>query len=267
MTDDRAVSEVIGFVLVFSLILASVSIVYVFGFTGLQQARDAEQLNNAERAFEVLADNVNDIHYDDAPNRATEFRLYDAQLAVGEPTTFNVTVTDLNPKESYSVDGHPVVYRPNHGPTTLRYVNGGILREDRNGAIFVSEPSFVFRESGGERTAVIPLIETRPRRTSPISGTTTVLVRTALSRAELLADLRHEGIDTTDADDRYAVTFRIVSPSELRASAWKRYVESELDAAYGAGNYCTRTDSEVVCEFQAEQVQVSATRIDTRIGS
>jgi len=56
--DRRAVSDVVGYVLVFSLVSLTVGVVSVAGVGALQDARDVEQANNAERAFDVLGDNV-----------------------------------------------------------------------------------------------------------------------------------------------------------------------------------------------------------------
>ncbi|MEA5386913.1 hypothetical protein VB779_07480 [Haloarculaceae archaeon H-GB11] len=93
---ERAVSEVVGFALVFSMIVAMVAIVTLGGMGQLQSARDFEQANNAERAFEVLADNLADVHQRGAPSRATEIDLEHAQLFVGDPVTINVSGEDTS---------------------------------------------------------------------------------------------------------------------------------------------------------------------------
>ncbi|MDZ7702032.1 MAG: hypothetical protein U5J98_08165 [Halobacteriales archaeon] len=82
---SRAQTETLGFVLVFALITASIGLVYATGFTGLDNAREFEQTNNAERAFEVFADNIEDIVEWNAPSRSTEIRLADATLTIAEP--------------------------------------------------------------------------------------------------------------------------------------------------------------------------------------
>ena len=55
---DRAVSDVLGYVLIFSLITSSVGVVYVAGYGSLDSLRNAERFNNAERAFDVLDSNL-----------------------------------------------------------------------------------------------------------------------------------------------------------------------------------------------------------------
>ena len=91
LQDHRGASETIGFVLVFSLIVLTVGVVLTVGYTGLQDARDAERVNNAERAFDVLADNIEDITDRGAPSRGTEIRLAEAAIGPGAPTHINIS--------------------------------------------------------------------------------------------------------------------------------------------------------------------------------
>ena len=102
--NHRAVSEIIGFVLVFSLILGTITIVYVGGLSGLDDARNAERVNNAERAFDVMANNFQQMGRGDAPNRATEIKLADAQLTTTPNRAVNVNRTGLDS----AVGGSPV---------------------------------------------------------------------------------------------------------------------------------------------------------------
>lgn len=254
---DRGVSEVIGFVLIFSLITLSVGTVYVVGFGGLQDARDTEQLRNVERAFDVLADNVDDIAVNDAPNRATEFRLYEADLTVGEPTRFTVDVDDGTTVTSYSVNAYPIVYEAQGSPTTIRYLNGAVIRQDRNGERFLEQPTFVFRETGGERTAVIPIIQTRSQGEQTVGGTGTVLVRANRVLAESLGT-------HVDGGTTYDVEIT-VETTERRAPLWRDALNSELDAAYGV-TPCSSSGGTVTCSpFTVDRVFVTATRIDVSI--
>ena len=91
--DERGVSDVVGFVLVFALVTATVGVVYTTGIQGLTGSRDVERVNNAERAFDVFANNVDDVIRRGAPSRATEVKLADADLHYGAPVTVNLTLT------------------------------------------------------------------------------------------------------------------------------------------------------------------------------
>jgi len=55
--DGHGLSDVLGYVLVFSLVVTSVLVVTVGGLSAVENARDAERAQNAERAFDVVATN------------------------------------------------------------------------------------------------------------------------------------------------------------------------------------------------------------------
>lgn len=267
---DRGVSEVLGFVLIFSLVTASVGAVYVVGFGGLEDARDAERIDNAERAMDVLADNVEDIHRDDAPNRATEIKLYDASLSLGEPTNVAVNVTNNasgEPAEWNNASVYPIDYAPQNSPTRLRYVNGGVFREDRNGARLQNRPPVTLRtNSSGHRIAVIPFIQTRPGSDSGgISGKTTVLVRTEKISSRVLTARTNPVSETASGDSAYDVTYRIET-TETRAPLWEEHLNSRFDDAFGT-TPCSSSGDAVECQFQTEQLYVTATRINVNVES
>lgn len=252
---NRAVSEVLGFVLVFSLVTASVGTVYVLGFSGLENARDQERINNAERAFDVLADNMEDIRADDAPNRATEVKLYDAGLTLGKATTFTVDV-DSGPTEQ--IDVFPIVYEPQESDTTIRYVNGAVIRDQTDGAVLLNKPSFSFYQDGsGDKIAVIPIVETRSPNNPSVGGSTTVLVRA--SRADsrvVLEDTSGNPVDFT------------VDTTQDRAEVWVEYIEPKLEEAYSISDPCTTpSGGSFTCSFTPDRVYMSVVRIDIDIES
>lgn len=277
---SRAVESVVGFVLVFSLVASSVGVVYVFGFDGLQETRDAEQLSNVESAFDVLEDNVEDIQQEDAPHRATEFKLYRATLSTGDPVEFTVTVQNWNdpgpdgdgdpstaePLQT-NIDAVPVVYTPEGGSVdrSIRYVNGAILRSDRGETTVLDPTPLVLRERGGERTAVFPLVETRDEGTTAVSGSTTVLVRADSVISESLAAATDPATDTTDGTgDVYEVVLTIETGPD-RATAWAGHLNERFDAAYGV-EPCTTSGGTVTCgPFETDRLFVSATRVDVAI--
>ena len=261
--DRLGATEVLGFVLIFSLVASTTGLVYVYGFSGLQDARDATAVNNAERAMDVLADNVRDIHHRGVPNRATEIKLYGAGLALEEPTTWRVNVTANGGTTTYSSDVEPLVYSA--GDTELVYANGALIRADPGGAVMHREPPFVFRQTGGENVAVVPFIETRSPRTQSVSGETTVLVRTELAIAETVVE---------SARSRTASSLSVnltVETTPNRAVVWERYLETELTEGYGSvasPGHCrlVGTDSSTVsCTFDVQRVYVGVSRIDLDI--
>lgn len=175
---ERAVSDLIGFVLVFSLVVAVVGIVSVAGLGSLEAARDAEQVDNAERALEVLADNVADVSRRGAPSRATEISLEGASLSLGEETLVVVRDPDTGAGDpsfltSRVFQVRPIVYEA--GDTQLVYVMGAVFRDDREGGTVVESWSPVL---DADRT-FIPVVTT----VSATDGSQHVQSSTVLVRA------------------------------------------------------------------------------------
>ena len=264
---DRAVSEVLGFILVFSLIVTMTSLVYVSGISELENRRDVERVDNAERAFDVLADNIDDIYRRDAPSRATEIRLADSQLRFGDTTTMTVDITNLpTPSDNTAIE--PIIYSTGTG-TELVYEGGAIIRTEPNGGVVMKEePGMLFTENGGVRTAVIPHIQTRSESEEGIGGSTTALVRTDLASSEVLTARTDPDADgTTDANgdsdsDEYELRFTVETTSD-RGPVWQAHLNDEIRSAYSiATDVCSESDGTVVCTFDVDRLHITATRID-----
>lgn len=204
---DRAVSDIVGYVLVFSLIVATVGVVTTVGFGTLNDRQSAERVNNVERAFDVFATNVEDIYREGAPSRATEMRLAEGTIRHGDAVTITV---EAESGENVSVSPRPFVYAD--GDTEIVYVAGAVIRSEPDSAVVLREPPFRV----GSEVAAFPLIETF--RTS---GPTTISVG---GTVRITSTAR--GVNTT-VPDAFAepgdVSITVESP---RSDAWARYFES-----------------------------------------
>lgn len=263
-SDERAVSEVVGFVLVFALIVTTVGVVYVSGFSGLENARDAERVNNAERAFDVLADNIADLYRGESPNRATELNLAESNLRFGEPTNFRVTITNSKlGSPTYSDNLDPIVYTAQGRSTEIVYENGAVIRDDQSGAIMQKRPPFVFTSTGSKEVAILPLIQTRSYGGASVAGSGTVLIRTELALSEVMNNDHVEVADETGItpSTHYEVEF-VLETTPNRAVVWERYLENELESELGESNPCSVGDDTVTCSFDVDKLYVTATRID-----
>lgn len=229
LLDRRGLSETIGFVLVFGIVISTVAVVYVGGFDALTGARDAQQFGNTERAFDVMDSNVEDLAVRGARSRTTEILLSDGAIRFGDPVTFNVTAGGGN---YYTTTIRPVTYRADDGDSIV-YVNGAVFRQYEGGAVMFDEP----RVAGGNRTLIPYVITRADSRNVSTDGTRRLLVRTRV------ADRAVRTFSSPGAN------LTITSP---RAPAWQQYLEDELDTD------CTGNDTKVECELPGEEVYVQA---------
>lgn len=217
MTDargtSRGVSEALSFVLVFALILGSIAVVYTVGLGGLQDARDHERINNAERAFEVLGENADDIVLRGAPSRSTQIRMSDATLSVEDSTSIQVSGHDPATGEAYELPAYQlrsIVFVS--GDSAITYVGGAVIRNDGAGAgIMTREPSFVF---DGDR-AVIQIIQLSSAGSVSVGGDQVVQVRTerTLRSNDVIEDRTFESIQ--------------LDVSTENPVPWREYFESQ----------------------------------------
>jgi hypothetical protein len=251
MLGDRGQTEVLGYVLVFGIIILSIAVITGPGQTGLQDTRAAQQTANIEGGFRVLAANVEDVTQGGVPSRATEFDLAGERVGLGPTTTVQVNAT-------YAANGtvafnrtariRPLLYQsPNGGQ--LAYSNGAVLAQgDDDGVAMVRRPTLL---NTSERT-IIPVVNTsldRGQLRSPdaaVDRESRVLVRTE----------RRGPRNITSVDANVTVTITITSP---RAPAWQRHLTERLDAT------CTTSGSTVSCSYPASEATVIITHIDVSL--
>lgn len=226
---ERAVSEVVSYVLVFGLVVSAVGIVSVSGLSTLQDVRNDEQLANAEKAFSVLSDNLADIHRRDAPSRATEINLGDARIETAENVTLSVSVTDTsgNSWQSEQWQIRPIVYRGEEDRSVV-YEAGAVYRTSNGGGVRVQDPPFVVSEN---RTLISAVGLNRPDRQ-------------ALSRSTVLIRARRQSTsvayNSTDNDVRNVTVSLRDSP---RTDLWREYFEE-------SGFNCTDVTDGIDCTFE-----------------
>lgn len=227
----------LGYALVFAAVVASVSLIFTLGVGTLRDLQHGEQMENTERAFDVLATNLADVHREGAPSRATELKTAGGQYGPGEDLTMVVNVTDPGTGTTTStvVAATPVSY--SNRETEIVYTTGGVVRADRGAGLFVRDPPFRF----SEERVVIPFVSTYVRtNTTTIGGEGTVLVVGFDRGSSLLA--------TADRTPSQQVTVEMTVTSP-RYRAWDRYLEREgltrqsIDAGSETVTYEYTTDT------------------------
>jgi hypothetical protein len=238
---DRGVSEVLGYVLLFTMVVGLVGLIYTAGTAELADQRAASRLDNAEQAFGIFESNLDAIVYRDATSRSTTIAAAGGQVGFGDPVRFNLTLVDEG--TSYSASVRPIVYRGEDADVVL--VNGAVIRAQPDGAVMLRNPPMVF-----ENGAVVPYIRTRAQGPRSVGGDTTVRVRTtAASRTAFTRPA---------TDDDHRVRLNVTTS---RTGVWRRYLTTAADAS------CVTTDGTLSCTFTTERVAVSLVRIDVRLAT
>lgn len=183
---DRAVTEVLAFVLVFSIVIGSVTLLYMTGFTAMTTVQEGEQTRNAERAMSALSNNINDVlRHDGVEERNGELQLRDGKIGVDEDGT-ELTVEVGGPVGTVYDDAiGSLTYE--HSSTKLAYEGGAVFRDEGSGNVAVTDPKM--RCDQNDVAIVSILVIEGSERTVQSSGSaeleavkqsTTVVTRTDL---------------------------------------------------------------------------------------
>jgi len=168
-TDDRGVSDALAFVITFSIIIASVGLVYGVGFTSLMDIRDGQQNANAQQTFESLATGMNEIRNPGAYSRSGRVELRGSALSVDTGSQVKVTI---NGTETV-YDGPLGALLYENEQTAIGYEGGALFRRDRSSSVMNADPGIEC--SGGSNIAVISLVVLQQESPS-ISSTGTVAI-------------------------------------------------------------------------------------------
>lgn len=246
-SDGRAASEILGFIMVFALVLSSIALVSTVGLDQISNVRDVEQMNNVEDAFDLLATNVDDVARRGAPSRSTEIQLATGQLELVENVEVRFEAIEHGGATvvNQSYDVRPIVYRGSTSDRAVVYAGGAIFRTNADGGTTVRKPPFV----AGDGRVSIPLIHTRSSERAGRGGGT-ARVRASHSQTMLLA---------TDAQSRYERVF--VNVTSPRARLWYDTLSN------GGGFECHfdesgSTDRAACFVTEPDRVHVSLVQVD-----
>jgi len=218
-SDDRAISDVLAFILVFSIIITSVGLVYVFGMGALGEAQVNEQNRNAERAFETITVSFSDLQDGRGVERLSQLNPRGGQVSVDGSTRLNVSVDGAS-----WYDGPVGSLDYNHEGTEISYELGAAFRADDGHSVMVRPPEFVCTtSSSGPDRAIVSYTNLTATQPSSVSTSSTLRIRATKDGTELN---RSDGPLTVTIED------------STHADAWERYFEengwSSVDGPSGS---------------------------------
>lgn len=212
----RGVSEAVGFLLVFSIIMGVSISAAVFGIESLENASDPDSIHAASSSLALLRSDMYDLA-DGASYRSTELDLADGALRYGDPIRITVEATSSSGSmESITVRPQPIVY--DLGRIELISIAGAILLVQEHGGVMKIEPMIRI----DDQRMILPLLNT-----SHEDGPTSVgiggegIAYVVGYRWE--TDVRqYEPLDADGDPVTATVTVTMETP---RARSWQQYFE------------------------------------------
>lgn len=208
---DRGVSDLIGFVLTFSVVILSVGILLTVGIDVLRDLQASTQTDNAESVFLAVADGFGELQEGQAPKRAGSLDLQiGASLTTANVSVMNVSVN--GPGFESTVPMGSLRYEIEN--TTVAYESGGVFRTSGGNSALIGQPPELYcsNESG---VAVVSIVTVVAPSDPSVSGGTATITGTTESTTLLFPENR-----SAPAIDN--VTVEVSSSFE---DAWDRHFE------------------------------------------
>ncbi|MHC1565647.1 MAG: DUF7289 family protein [Candidatus Syntropharchaeales archaeon] len=154
--DEDAVSEALGFILVFAIITLSIGIIYVVGYPAIQDSKDRAQMRNMEKNFIVLQSSIDTVALGQSPVKTIRMGLGGGTITVdGSGGALSVTAPNISYNGNvgnitYEMDGRQIIYE-----------NGGIWsRYPSGGSVEISSPKISLRKDSSDlRYLTVSIIE------------------------------------------------------------------------------------------------------------
>ena len=163
--DERAVSESIGFVLIFSLVMVGIGLVTLYGYPILLQQQVNADTRIMEKNLIVLQNDIKSITFKSVPYKETSLKVGGGMLTIYN-TTFSPTSSSFRISDGGSVDitFHPgqLQYESVNAQRVTAIENGAVINRPMytSGSVMLAEPRW-FSDTDpitGKTTTVISLI-------------------------------------------------------------------------------------------------------------
>lgn len=220
---ERGVSNTLGYVLLFAIVIFSLTVVGTLGVESLENARDGTVEMNAEHSMTGVANALENIHRENVTRRSSQFGLGQGQLRPGDTTEVTVTLDGTDVVDETEI--HPLVYES--GDTQLVYEAGAVFRLQDSGGLVLREPNFVLENDA----TILPFVLTNA--SSPDSSVGGSDSQVTLTRRD--GDVSHETGFTGDVEIEIETT-------DSRADLWRDMLNDEITGGGG----CSISGSDTV---------------------
>jgi hypothetical protein len=234
--NQEAVSESIGYLIIFGLVLTGIGLITLYGYPLLMQQQSSANLRNMEQSMIVLQNDIKSLTYKLSNYKETALRVSGGALSIyGPPYTDQTFLVQKN-----DGTGDMVVFQP---PKLgeLRYLavndniiialeNGAVIEKPlaSNGSFMLADPRWYLDNSSGVRTLSISFMNLSTSGTAGqiLSQTGVGAVRMRLGRANMTTQ-------NWPSDNTVNITYSpkntaIITPDGY-ALAWRTYLTSPMN--------------------------------------
>lgn len=201
---DSAVSETVGYILMFSIVILSMSFIYTMGYPVLQKNIEASVFENAEQSFIVLQSHMKRVAFDQAPVKMIKIKLHSSAISLNNGSSIIVSYDN----DSFSHDMGKIEFMKDE--KLLAFENGGVWKQNSpSEVLMVSQPPIYTGKVDNVNTTTISITSINGHHSTAGSGIASI-------------SMKHNNSSLMTPDHPVNVTVQINS---IYASQWAKYLE------------------------------------------
>ena len=162
----EAVSESIGYLIIFGLILSGIGLITLYGYPMLMQQQSSANMRNMEQSMIVLQNDIKSLTYKLANYKETSLRVSGGTLSVYPFTvtcqTFWIQTIPNSPVNALLPPFTPgeLRYFSTNDDTVITIENGAVIEKPltTNGSFMLADPRWYLDNSSNRRTLVVNLM-------------------------------------------------------------------------------------------------------------
>lgn len=229
---NRGVSEVVSWLLVFAVISSGVILIFTFGAEQLTESQTIEQDKNMERALKIFYTNNQEVYSNNAPSRSTEINLYNSSIGFSSDTVTMEAVIESKDIE-YTTRSDSVVV--NGANRKFKYSAHSLIRTNKGDqasqTLMIKDPS-MFRYNPETNSMRIQFVGVTQTGTDSVQGGVRTIQTTNINRSNKTYELANP--------ERIEV--RITATNHIEE--WRSYMEGREVIVH-----CTSPSSDtIICE-------------------
>jgi hypothetical protein len=221
----EAVSESIGYLIIFSLILTGIGLITLYGYPLLMQQQGSANMRNMEQTMIVLQNDIKSLTYKLANYKETALRVSGGSLSLYGPSKtlqrFDIQWTNTsNSVNPYNFTPGELHYFSTSDNTVITLENGAVIEKPLtiNGSFMLADPRWYQDTLSGTLVINLMNLSTDPISTQQLSETGIGTVRMRLSHTNMTSDTVQGPVTIWYYPDNKNIT------PDGYAAAWKTYL-------------------------------------------
>jgi hypothetical protein len=190
--DDRAVSETIGYIIIFGIVIAGIGMVFMIGGQILSDTQESASFQGLEQSFEVISSDLKRTAFEESPIMTTRVKIDYGTLALlpGGASDCEILVKDAG-SNSYHMPLGVLKFISDSYGNNISIENGALVKtyngDGSFASIMSSEPRIFY--SMPTRTLMISVVNLKGEPSSYGGGIDTIRLRYMDSSMPAFADV------------------------------------------------------------------------------